>query len=248
MNIKIDSSFSYYNEAINKKKSLTELSGRYPEDSGSEKYIFEDICQKLVFKKKFINLLDIGCGCGKLSYIIINFLIKKKIKLYLCDFRKIIFELKKKLRYKKINFISSDFLNYNFKNLKFDRILIYSVIQHSKNPKFFLNKAFSLLNKNGILLIGDIPNIDKKYRFLKSKIGQNIEKKRKIKTFDYKKLTVNYKSFLKNTNQNLLINDKLVKWVKKYFTKKGAKVLIYKQPSKLPFSYTRLDILIKKNA
>ena len=123
--------------------------------------------------------------------------------------------------------------------------MIYSVIHYIDKPKVFIDKAFSLLNRNGCILIGDLPNIDKKYRFLKSSFGRKFEKDR-VKRFDIDKLTKSYTSFLKNTKQNLKINDNFIRWIKRKFSKKRAKVLVLKQSNKLPYCYTREDILIKK--
>lgn len=225
-------------------KSLTEISGRYKVNFGTEKFIFNDIKKKLAVKKN-ISLLDIGCGCGLLSNFLIKFYLKNRLSIYLCDISEVILNLKKKFK-KNINFIPSEFLKYNFKNNKFDRILIYSVIHYSNNPKNFLKKAFDLLNNKGIILVGDIPNIDKKYRFLRSEFGRKFSEKHNYNNTNLEKLTKNYKSFLRNTKQNLLLNDKFIKWVKLFFKEKGGKVLIRKQPVKLPYSYTRVDILIKK--
>ena len=64
--------------------------------------------------------------------------------------------IQKYLNIKKIEFISGDFLNYEF-NKTFDVIL--SLANHStfdegiKNTELYFNKIYSLLNKNGILII-----------------------------------------------------------------------------------------------
>jgi len=239
------SNLKYSNLVSNSKKSLTEISGRYIEDQGKEKFIFQDIKNKLKFKKKDL-ILDIGCGYGKLVELIIKDSKKTKFSLFLCDIKMIIKKLQKKYKADNLRFIAKNFEKYNFKNLKFDKIIIYSVIQYADNPKNFLKKAYTLLNKNGKILLGDLPNIDKKFRFLNSKFGKQFEKKRKIKRFDLELLTKNYKSFLKNTKQNTSINDKFISWSKYYFKKKRAKVTILKQLKKLPYSFTREDVLIKK--
>ena len=235
-----------YSKLIKKKnKSLTEISGRYPEDKESEKYIFKDIIKKLKFKKKE-SVLDIGCGYGNLVKKIIKLSHEKNIQLTLCDIKKIISAIKLNFKTKKnVKFIEQNFQNYDFRNRKYDKILIYSVIHYTDKPKVFIDKAFSLLNRNGCILIGDLPNIDKKYRFLKSSFGRKFEKDR-IKRFDINKLTKSYTSFLKNTKQNLKINDNFIRWIKLKFSKKRAKVLVLKQSNKLPYCYTREDILIKK--
>ena len=64
--------------------------------------------------------------------------------------------IQKYLSIKKIEFISGDFLDYEF-NKTFDVIL--SLANHStfdegiKNTELYFNKIYSLLNKNGILII-----------------------------------------------------------------------------------------------
>ena len=235
-----------YSKLIKKKnKSPTEISGRYPEDRGLEKYIFLDIVKKLKFKNKE-TVLDIGCGYGNLVKKIIKLSHKKNIKLTLCDIKNIISAIKLNIKTKKnVEFIEQNFQKYNFRNRKYDKILIYSVIHYIDKPKLFIDKAFELLNRNGCILIGDLPNIDKKYRFLKSSFGRKFEKDR-IKRFDINKLTKSYRSFLKNTKQNLKINDNFIRWIEQKFSKKRKKVFILRQPNKLPYSYTREDILIKK--
>ena len=65
-------------------------------------------------------------------------------------------KIQKYLSIKKIEFISGDFLNYEF-NKTFDVIL--SLANHStfdegiKNTELYFNKIYSLLNKNGILIV-----------------------------------------------------------------------------------------------
>lgn len=245
MSFQINSNKKYSSLVKDKKKSLTEISGRYPEDKGLEKYILTDIKKKLFLKKKD-KLLDIGCGYSQLVKKIIKFTRRSNIELTLCDIKEVIDAIKANIKIKsKIEFVDQHFQDYHFKGKKFNKILLYSVIHYINKPKQFLNKAYNLLESKGLMLIGDIPNIDKKYRFLKSSFGKEFEKKRK-KRFDINKLTKSYSSFLKHTKQNTNINDNFIKWVKINFKKKKAKVFVLKQAKILPYSYTRQDILIKK--
>jgi len=237
-----------YIELTNKAISNTEKAGRYAEDKNKEKYIFGDIIKKLELNYKNKKLLDIGCGIGPLVNLISKFCEKNKIYLYLCDINFIIKKIKNKLKKRKyINYIESEFQKYKFNNIKFDRILIYSVIQYVNSPKKFLLKAFKILNNNGLILLGDIPNVNKKFRFLNSDFGYNYEIQRK--KMPKKKLnlfTKNLKSFLSNTLQNKNINDKFILWIVNKFQKLGCDVYILEQPKKLPYSYTRIDLIIKK--
>ena len=100
MNLQKISNLKYSNLVNNPKKSLTEISGRYLENAGSEKYIVKDIYKKLNLKTKSCSLLDIGCGHGKLTNLIVDLVLKKKIDLTLCDIKTIISKLKKKIKKK----------------------------------------------------------------------------------------------------------------------------------------------------
>ena len=52
-----------------------------------------------------------------------------------------------------IEFILANFMSYNFKNVKYDTIIIAEVLEHLINPKQFIDKASTLLNENGKLII-----------------------------------------------------------------------------------------------
>ena len=229
-----------------KRKTLTEKSGRYKSDEGVEKKILKDIFKKISPIDKNKSFLDIGCGIGHLTNLNIQLCQKKKIELTLCDLKFIIDKLKKNYRNKKnLYFIGSEFQKQNFGKKKYDRIMIYSAIQYVDNPKKFLNKAFKLLNSKGKMLIGDVPNINKKFRFLTSKFGSKFEAKKRSSD-ELRILTKSLNSFIKNTKQNIHINDKFISWIKKNFKKLKCQVYLCKQPKELPFSFTRDDIIIKK--
>jgi ubiquinone/menaquinone biosynthesis C-methylase UbiE len=218
----------FYTKAVkSSKRGLHNVSGRYKNDTKLEKYIFEDIIIKLKLDRRELSLLDVGCGCGNLVKYMAKYSDQKKINVTLCDIKPVILELKKKYKSKRIKFLDNEFIKINFKQ-KYDRILIYSALQCMNDVKKNIQKAYSLLKKGGILLIGDLPNIDRKFRFQSSGLNKN------------------YKHFLKNTKQNLNINDKLLFWVLKNFRNNKSEVFLLNQPSKLPFSKTREDILFIK--
>jgi len=230
----------------NPKKTLTEISGRYKEEAGVERKIILDIIKKLKLNKKD-SFLDIGCGHGLLTDLIIKFCKKNKIKLSMCDIKIIIQKLKKKyFKYKNIKFIESEFQKRNFKKKRYDKILIYSVIHYADEPKLFLNKAYKLLKTRGRLMIGDIPNINKKFRFLNTNSGKRFELKGNRNINNLNKLTSSLKSFLKHTKQNKKINDTFIFWILKNFQKLGANVYLAEQSNDLPYSFTRVDIIIEK--
>ena len=225
----------------NKKLSKTEKAGRYKSHIGLEKNIFIDIVKKLKLKKND-EFLDIGCGLGNLSDYFIKYCVKNKINLTLCDIPEIIDIQKKKYsKFENINFLDKEFQNIKIKK-KFNKILCYSVIQCVNDPKTFFKKILNILSIEGKILIGDLPNINKKYRFLKSNFGKKFEEKRINKKIEIK----NMKTFLKLSKQNKYINDEFISFIINYSRKKNRNSIIMKQPIKLPFSHTREDVLIEE--
>ena len=165
---------------------------------------------------------------------------KNKINLTLNDIPEVIRFLKK--RYKKnknIKYLSGEFQKQKIKK-RFNKVLCYSVIQCTNNPKVFFNEILNIVSDQSSILIGDIPNTSKKKRFLTSKFGKKFEEKR------IKKKINNINKYLKENKQNNLINDELIKEFLIKSKKKGFNFFILRQDSKLPFSYTREDILVEK--
>ena len=72
----------FKNRALDDNLSLNEKIG-FPDSyrDGKELDILEDILQKVNLKKGF-KLLDIGCGCSKLTYFLGKFCKKKRVTLY----------------------------------------------------------------------------------------------------------------------------------------------------------------------
>jgi len=228
-----------YVETINKKKDSSLRGGRPKEHKNSEKKIFLDIKNKLDLKRND-NLIDIGCGAGPVCDYIVKYAKENKINLTLNDIPEVIDFLKK--RYKKnnkIRYISGEFQKKKIKN-KFNKVLCYSVIQCTNNPKAFFDRILNITCDQSLILIGDIPNTSKKKRFLLSKFGRKFEEKR------IRKKIVNLSAYLKKNKQNTFINDELIKNFLIKSKKKGFNFFILKQNKNLPFSYTREDILIEK--
>ena len=231
-----NSIFEYFADLSKTNLSYTQKSGRYLIQKKQEKKIPKEIIEKMSLNKKD-NFLEIGCGLGNLIIPI-----SKKVKSVTgIDHPVIISRFTKRSYSKKISLVSGNFLNLKI-NKKFDKILVYGVVHCLKNKKeldIFIFKMLRLLNKKGIVLIGDIPNLDKKKRFSKSSEGIKFEKYwKKIKK---KELSSNLKEF-----RNLIaFNDKLIMETIKKIRNKGFNAYLLSQGEGLPFSNTREDILIK---
>lgn len=98
------------------------------------------ILQNLNFHLEGNSILDIGCYDGfLLSHV--NAAEKTGIDLQ---------TLKK---YPNIQYIQSNFLSYNFKNKKFDKIFSFDVLEHVKEDELFLKKVVKLLDENGTAIL-----------------------------------------------------------------------------------------------
>lgn len=96
--------------------------------------------QDLIKYKKSGNFLDIGCGDGTFLAYLPNTFEKDGI-----DIRG---------KYK-----IGDFPFYKF-NEKYDIAHIRGTLEHLKNPKSYIKKAYDILNPMGLLIISNLPNID----------------------------------------------------------------------------------------
>ena len=109
--------------------------------------------------------------------MIIDYCNKNKINLTLCDIPEVLQILRKKYKkFKNIKYFNKEFHKIKTQE-KFDKILCYSVIHYNDTPLNFIKKIISFLDKEGKALIGDIPNINKKYRYLNSNFMITIQKK-----------------------------------------------------------------------
>lgn len=98
-------------------------------------------------KKLRVNsgmILDVGCGAG----FFLDEARKKGWKVLGID------TSYKAVQYArntlKLDVIRDDFIKHKFTYRKFDVIILSHLIEHLKNPTFFLSKIFTLLNSNGI--------------------------------------------------------------------------------------------------
>ena len=236
------SKISYNNFGlVGKLKSNLDLcSGRYKWMNKYYSDIINDISIKLELNKND-KLFDIGCGSGKIVNSL-SHLVKKSSAI---DHPNII----NSINYKKINFIKGDILKIKLSNKKFDKILIYSLVHYLKNTEELfklIRKSFQILNKNGILLIGDIPNIDKKKRFKNFINFKKINNEWQSNNLKLTPIEKEIENKLEIDKKIIKINDKLIYDILKKYTNNKSECYLLKQNKKLPMNNTRVDILIKK--
>ena len=142
-----------------------------------ESAIFDDIKAKLPnFDKSQKTVIDIGIGCGKLAFLIIEHCLKYKNTLILIDSEEMLARLPDEKGLIKIPAYYPDECGSLFEEYegKADAVLTYSVLHYvfdEGNLFKFLDSTLKLLSVGGECLIGDVPNISKRKRFFTSPTG-----------------------------------------------------------------------------
>ncbi|OUU22476.1 MAG: hypothetical protein CBB97_14990 [Candidatus Endolissoclinum sp. TMED37] len=241
--MKFKSRIDAYGHQATSETNSTILNGRYSFQANSELLIPDDVKDKLLLNKND-NVLDIGCGSGDVALHIS----KDVNTITVCDHRNLIQRLKKINKEKNFKYVPVSFLDFNFGDNKYSKILIYSVVQtFSTREELFkvLSKIKDLLLEGGRILIGDIPNNDKLNRFLSTKRGeifsnqwQKLKKENNLNEVEVTKFVSN-----ENTS-DIDLNDKLIFDILKYFRESGFNSYLLEQKHNLPFGNSREDIIV----
>jgi hypothetical protein len=211
--------------------------------SGQSAQIYADICSKLtVLCKPGVNVLDIGPGCSELAHFIIERTGFNNQSLTVIDSPEMLSLLPEKSHLTKIEGPFPDCIQKSEQTLRpFDAILAYSVAQtvfkHS-NIFAFIDCAVHLLNEQGQFLIGDIPNVTMRKRFMITASGRAYHK------IHYPHLP--QPEILPNLLEPGQIDDGVVLGIIARMRGAGLHAFLLPQPADLPHGNRREDILIKK--
>jgi hypothetical protein len=121
---------------------------------------------------------------------------------------------------------------------KIDFILCYSVLFYvfaNDNIYQFIHEAVDLLKSGGRMLVGDIPNFDKRNRFLQSEEGKTFLKNQK-----------KIKGSTAHENLNQKMDDTVIFSLMMRLRKFGCETYLLPQNPDLPMANRREDILIVK--
>ena len=183
--IDIHNNLEFLNKKFNSKNTLSYLLykvGHLKSKSGS--YTIQkwkeniDLIKSYFSRKKNLKILEIGCGTGAMLYCM-----QKHGKIFGVDPSEEMLKIAKnkipngKFFLKKGHQI--DFFKKNF----FDVVLIYSTVQYFPNLEYLkkiIKKIGKVLKRDGLVYIGDIPDIEKKNIIIK-------EKKKLLGYSNYKK-------------------------------------------------------------
>lgn len=207
-----------------------------------EKNIFLNIKDKLLLDDENKTIIDIGCGCSEIPYMLASLSKNKKHRLVLCDSKEMFSNIPDIKAYDKIEgrfpLNIEKFEKYMHKA---DAVIVYSVL-HSviadANIYEFIDNLLELLADGGRLFLADIPNLSKRNRFFSSNNGKKFHKK--------------FMNTSKDPEIELLkiphghIDDGIIFSILQRYRNAGFDTYIFPQPNSLPMANRREDILIIK--
>lgn len=221
----------------------TEKAGRHPIQADDEKNIIADVITKLDLGPAD-DLLEIGCGTGTLM-IPLSFMVRNATGI---DHENMIGSLRRRFSDGGVHTLAGNFLDIDVEG-DFSKILVYSVLHYLSDEDEvvnFLERAVGLLRSGGRLLIGDIPNDDRKRRFAESERGVrfNAAWAQKVQEQSLANDTEEMFARIGRDVQRVAFGDALVLRLVAHFRGRGLDAFIVPQPTNLPFCHTREDILI----
>ena len=233
-------SFENYGRLARSALDPTEKAGRYPIQAGAEKRVLSDVLVKTGSGPED-RVLDIGCGSG-LLLVPLSYLVAHVTGI---DHPDVVCDLASRCSRHNVSLRSGSFLD-----LKVDEtytvIIAYGVVNclgEESELTTFLDKAVACLEPGGRLLVGDIPNVDKKLRFLESAAGRAFEAEWQ-RTMAASPPSAQERPSLARDAQMLRFDDGLVLRLLMHYRAAGLHAYVLPQPPDLPFGLSREDVLI----
>lgn len=211
---------------------------------GHEQTIFDDVLSKMsVLRQAGKRVLDVGPGCSELPKLIIDHCIRHEHDLALLDASEMLDQLPDGDRVVKVagRFPDDCAALTPFVAEGVDAIIVYSVLQHvflEANPFVFVDALMALLRPGGQLLLGDIPNVSKRHRFLSSDAGVAYHRAY-LRTDGLPEVKF-------NQIEHGRITDAIVLGLVERARAAGFDAFILPQPDELPMANRREDLLIRR--
>jgi SAM-dependent methyltransferase len=244
---------SLFSSIAKEGSSAAERVGRPKGAESAEELMWCDILGKLTVPDGS-SIIDIGVGNGLIARKWLELARTIAVDLALADFPEVIDALvadaadafASALRVSVARGEFPHFFEPNILARRFDRVVAYGVINCTDDPASFIDAAVRLLNPAGRLLVGDLPNISKKGRFLASPSGRLFDAHYKGVPADSLPVFGTHHEFVADLDRGgaTWITDKFLLEVVLRYRDQGYDVYILEQPRGLPFCETREDLLI----
>ena len=243
-----ESYFEAYGSLAEAGLTPTQLAGRYGSQARAERLIGADVEKKLGLTPD-TTLLEIGCGPGNLL-LPLSFRVAQATGL---DHPRIVEKARLRFADARVHWIGGEFPNVKLEpgQDRFDAILIYSVMHYvadMESALAFCDAATRLLAPGGRMLIGDMPNVDRKRRFLASDAGIafDAEWRRSQAAHTTPKPGGDPFEIFNGCKSIGGFTDVDLLRLLAHFRARGLHAYLLAQPADLPFGHTREDILVVK--
>lgn len=223
--------------------SPTLQAGRYAVQADAEALIAPDVAAKLALDGE-ARLLDIGCGPGNLVIP----LAPKVKSVTALDHPDILRKYADRLRLPNVTLLPGVFPQVKPEGT-YDRILCYSVLHYMADmaeARAFLAAAAALLAPQGRLLMGDMPALGKKARFLASDAGKAFDAAWRARSAAMPQMAQEAEAgaLLRQAQMIGGFDDSQFAVLVADMQALGCHAYVLPQPPDLPFGNTRDDLLV----
>jgi 2-polyprenyl-3-methyl-5-hydroxy-6-metoxy-1,4-benzoquinol methylase len=234
--------FDMYGELAEALSSPTLIAGRSSFQVREEACIADDVSRKLTLQRSH-RLLEIGCGVG----VLLNGLAARVERAVGLDHANCIARYRTQGVPANVELVAGRWPEVKPAGT-FDRILVYSVMHYLPDETTalaFIEQCMLALRPGGALLLGDIPNADKKRRFATSTTGKRVAAEYSARVARHQDEHVAQTAiFARMDSLASYLNDAFILALTAQTRAGGGEAYLLHQPDGLPFWYTREDVLL----
>ena len=220
--------------------SYSEKAGRHGFQQAAEARMADDVAAKMRLGPDD-TLLEIGCGTGNLLLPIAS----RVARATGIDHPDCIASLRSRPGAERLELLEGNFLDLSI-GRRYSRVLVYSVIHYLGSldeAKAFLSRAAGMLAPGGLLMVGDIPNEDRRRRFLDTPEGKRVaEEHARLRA----QSGAPSPAGLAPDPHLVRLDDAAVAALCRHLEAEGLVPRVVPQPPDLPFGHTREDLLAEK--
>lgn len=235
--------FSAYGALARRLRSPVLIAGRYRFQVRRRRSIVADVRRKLALRADH-RLLDVGCGVGWLLTPLSRF-VREAVGV---DHRALVRRYRSLGVPKNVRLVAGAWPRVSVPGL-FDRLLVYSVLHYLPSAAAanrFVEACVAKLAPGGRLLLGDIPNTDAAARSARSAEGRRLaavyeRQRRQEASADVQTRVL---IFGQVRDKGSYLNDAFLLAMMARLRRRGLESYLLSQPSSLPFSGSREDIVV----